>query len=184
MVQWMGAGASALRMPLIIKTAHDLLGIHLSSFQAESWGFVTPATPHRFCRPSFCWHRGVPDPGEILPCRGVPTHLRCHWDVPWGAAELLLQVSDKTLRDPLPHWITPLFLGIISKTSGQPLVGKSRGRRSMCEILMLFREKIHWNGSYVWEKGFRMVKIAKNSVFFHFVLNFYGKRKEVFPMND
>lgn len=54
----------------------------------------------------------------------------------------------------------------------------------MCEILMLFREKINWNGSYVWEKRFRMVKIAKNSVFFHFVLNFYGKRKEVFAMND
>lgn len=68
----------------------------------------------------------MPEPGKILPCRGVPTHLRCHGDVPRGAVELLLQVGDKTSQGPLREFFCPAVLSTVSLNNRHSSTGTCR----------------------------------------------------------
>lgn len=93
------------------------------------------------------------EPGEFLPRRGMPTHIRCLGIVPRGAAEMLFQVRAAGLRGVGGHFPSaispPVSLSRMRVSEG--LAGQlfERNLELGGPHICVFKEIVHFNGKYL-----------------------------------
>lgn len=93
------------------------------------------------------------EPGEFLPRRGMPTHIRRLGIVPGGAAEMLFQVRAAGPRGVGGHF-SPAISPPVSLSRMRVSVGLAgqlfeRNLESGWPRICMFKEAINFHGSYI-----------------------------------